>query len=311
VIQSWNLFIPPLLALLDDPSTPIRSRGLSILTSFLPKMGGELLKRSGLGEVLEAAVIPTLMFLPSITPIDESMQLLGPAYDALFVLADVRWGVDGAVENDQEHENQEERMKLYDRIMRKGILTGYLHAHEHLRIAELLISKMGVLVEKMGIHAVKHLKVQSSPIYSPIPVDADPLCSYSPMTHKLRELLICAKDILPLLSNSLSDPFSSSSPQLPTTIQTLKSVIIACWPRISQPIHRRTILKSLVVCWKNIEAHKTDLDDLKKELKDVAQLFVRSVEATQSLGTDCAIDNEILVLVEADPCLQELFARHS
>lgn len=159
VAESWNLFIPPLLTLLDDPNTPVRSRGLSMLSLFLPKMSGKRLKQTGLGDVFEDAVMPTLMFLPSVTPVEESMELLEPAYNALFVLADVRWESEGVVEIQRKSADQQERRKFYDRIMRQGILTGYTHAHEHRRIVELLTKEIGYLVEKMGMHAVKHLKV--------------------------------------------------------------------------------------------------------------------------------------------------------
>lgn len=150
--QSWNLFVPPLVTLLDDPSTPIRSRGLSMLSLFVPKMGAKRLKSTGLAEVFEDAVIPTLMFLPSITPAEESIQLLGPAYDALFTLAYVRWGLSEVGESERVSENRHQQMKFYDRVMRKGVLMGYMHAHEYLQIVELLTREMGVLVEKMGIY---------------------------------------------------------------------------------------------------------------------------------------------------------------
>jgi hypothetical protein len=159
VAQSWNLFTPPLLTLLDDSNTSTRSRGLSILSSFLPKMGGERLQRTGLGDVFEDAVMPTLMFLPNITPVDESIELLRPAYNALFVLADVRWMVEGTLDTQTKVKNQQEQAKFYDRIMRQGILTGYAHAYEHLKIVELLIGEISGLVGKMGVHTVKHLKV--------------------------------------------------------------------------------------------------------------------------------------------------------
>ena len=159
--RSWNLFIPPLVTLLDDSSTPIRSRALSILSAFLPKLGAKRLKMTGLADVFEEAVIPTLTFLPNITPVDESMQLLPPAYDALFVLSDVGWGHTGTVEVGRGSDSHLEQMKFYDQMMRKGILAGYTHAHEHLRIVELLTQEIGVLVERMGLHAVKHLKVRS------------------------------------------------------------------------------------------------------------------------------------------------------
>lgn len=148
-------------------------------------MGGKLLKQTGLGEVFEEAVIPTLMFLPSITPADESMQLLGPAYDTLFVLADARWDFDRTPENGRERESQQQVMKFYDRIMRKGILTGYLHAHEYLIIVELLTKEIGVLVTKMGVHAVKHLKV-SSYFSSTHSLDFSSLCSRIHIINKYK-----------------------------------------------------------------------------------------------------------------------------
>jgi hypothetical protein len=79
------------------------------------------------------------------------------------VLGDVRWGVKETGEKGREQVNQQDRMKFYDRVMRKGILMGYMYANEHPSIVELLIGEMGVLVEKMGVNAVKHLKVTKSP----------------------------------------------------------------------------------------------------------------------------------------------------
>lgn len=157
--RSWNLFVPPLVTLLDDPSTPIRSRSLSILSAFLPKIGGKRLQQTGLAEVFEEAVMPTLMFLPSITPVNESIQLLPPAYNALFILADVRWGTGSNAGIEPESKTSIEKMKFYDQIMRKGILRGYGHAHEHVKIVILLTEEIGTIVEKMGLAAVKHLKV--------------------------------------------------------------------------------------------------------------------------------------------------------
>lgn len=62
-----------------------------------------------------------------------------------------------------------------------------------------------------------------------------------------------------------------------------------------------------MVCWKNLEENKADQFELKNELKNVAQLFVRSVGATEPPGTDYSIHSEVLAVVEADPYLRELF----
>ena len=95
--------------------------------------------------------MPTLFFLPSITPVDESVALLEPAYQALCVLGEVRYTDDGG--------GTKGKMRFLDRVLRKGVLDGYLHASEHVRIVEVLVRVMGVLVKGMGIMAVKHLKV--------------------------------------------------------------------------------------------------------------------------------------------------------
>lgn len=106
----------------------------------------------------------------------------------------------------------------------------------------------------------------------------------------------------------MTDPFSSSPKLQLTAINTLKSIILTCWPRISQPVHYRSILKSLVVCWKNIEDSKADQGNLKEGLKDLAQLLVTSAKSTDSTDADSGINNDILAVVEADPHLGELFS---
>lgn len=152
VAKNWNLFIPPLLTLIDDPTTSIRARGLMILSVFLPKLPSNLLAQTGLGPVFEDAILPTLLFLPSITPEEESLQLLTPAYKALEVLAVARFG-------DDEKEKRE-KMKFFDCILRKGILMGYFHAQEIPAIVEVLMVELSVIISNMGIYSVKHLKVR-------------------------------------------------------------------------------------------------------------------------------------------------------
>jgi len=148
IAQNWHLFPPPLLTLLDDASTPFRATGSHLLSAFLPRLSSKLLKQSGIGEVFEDALMPTLLYLPNLTPVDESLRLLSSAYGALGVLCDVRYEV-----------GEKARIEFLDRVMRMGVFMGYHHASEHPAIVQLLLEQTKVLVEKMGIHAVKHLKV--------------------------------------------------------------------------------------------------------------------------------------------------------
>lgn len=148
--NSWPLFIPVLLTLADDNSTSVRRRGLVILKKFLDKFPNKILNQTGLNKVFEDTVLPTLSYLPSITPEEESVQLLGPAYAVLRRLAAKLSG--------------EKKNKLLDRVVREGILLGYFHAKEYVRIVEVLCREMGEVLVEMGVNAVKHLKVRG--IYS-------------------------------------------------------------------------------------------------------------------------------------------------
>ena len=129
-------------------ATPIRVRGLAILGEFLKKLPSDTLKNTGLHSVFEQAVLPTLLFLPTLTPEKESVQLLEPAYESLLTLA---WKL-----------GKEDKLKLLDKVMRDGIFAGYFHSKEQVRIVEILVQKAGKVVTAMGLVAVKHLKVRLS-----------------------------------------------------------------------------------------------------------------------------------------------------
>jgi hypothetical protein len=150
ICKSWHLCIPPLLMLLDDIYPFIRARGLRVLIDILSKTPANVLQQTGLDEVFEDTVIPTLLFLPNTTPLEESLRVLKPAYLVLFKLGQVRFPTKS---------HQPNRMKFLDMIMRQGILQGFLHSRDNIAIVELLLTQLVTLIESMGIHAVKHLKV--------------------------------------------------------------------------------------------------------------------------------------------------------
>jgi hypothetical protein len=143
------MFTPVLLTLLDDSATRVKSRGLRIATKFLEKIPSSTLRDTGIGSVFEQAIFPTLLYLPSITPEAESLQLLDPAFDALFVLGQkLPTGKDS-----------KEKNKLLDKVLREGIFVAYFHAREHVRIVEVLVRQAGTTAKELGFHSVKHLKV--------------------------------------------------------------------------------------------------------------------------------------------------------
>ena len=152
VEDNWPLIIPPLLTLIDDETTEYKSKGCELLILLLKATHPDFLRRTGLGEVFQDAVMPCLSYLPTLTPEEESLQLLGAAYPTLLALLDVRYPEGGR--------DCKQRTTFLDRVLRQGVLKGYVHAGEHVRIAELLVLQIAVLVNMMGISSVKHLKAR-------------------------------------------------------------------------------------------------------------------------------------------------------
>lgn len=99
--------------------------------------------------------MPCLLSLPLLTEEAESLQMLKAAYPALISLAIVRFPGE---------KHQAARIKALDNILRTGILKGYAHAGEHVKIATLLVNEMTVLVNELGVQSVKHLKVSCEPL---------------------------------------------------------------------------------------------------------------------------------------------------
>jgi Tti2 family len=110
-------------------------------------MDEKMLAKTGLAEVLWTAAIPNLSSLPPITEIDESTQVLKYTYLGLIKLAKLWYP---AVVN---------RLPLFDKLVRDGVLYGMLFASKTLRVAEVELDSLLMLIHEMGIHFVKHLKV--------------------------------------------------------------------------------------------------------------------------------------------------------
>ncbi|KAL1841849.1 hypothetical protein VTJ49DRAFT_6526 [Mycothermus thermophilus] len=203
--QTWPLFTPVLLALSDDPATPVRRRGLLLLTDFLTKLPSRTLHDTGLASVFADAAIPTLAFLPSLTPEDESLELLPPAYGVLRVLAGKQQPPDGV---------------LLDKVLREGVFSGYFHAKEHVRIVEVLCREAGVVVGDLGVRAVKHLK-DLIPMLSSIMTD--PFAPAAPAT-----LLATIKALQAVLANCW--------PRIPGSVwqDEIINALVLCWLHVAE-----------------------------------------------------------------------------
>ncbi|KAK3398466.1 hypothetical protein B0T20DRAFT_498348, partial [Sordaria brevicollis] len=267
VTKSWPLFIPVLLTLADDNSAYVRKRGLVILNKFLDKFPSKILNETGLNKVFEDTVLPTFSYLPSITPEEESVELLGPAYAALRCLA-------GKLP-------AEKKNKLLDRVMREGILLGYFHAKEYVRIADVLCHELGELLVQMGVNSVKHLK-----------------------------------DIIPMLSRILTDPFASlHPPTLLSAIKALQAALATCWPRIPNSPWQDEIINALVLCWLNLDASSSSKDNIptiRQALVVTADALSAVLAAEVEEGKPPINLSEVVApIVAKEPSLSQLFSAAS
>ncbi|KAK4146701.1 uncharacterized protein C8A04DRAFT_34607 [Dichotomopilus funicola] len=273
----WPLFTPFLLTLADEPaSSPLLRAGLLMLSEFLAKLPAATLHATGLAQVFEDAIFPTLSALPSLTPEDESMLVLGPAYGALLQLArkvgqPTNENGDGGVLKKQH--------ALLDKVLRDGVFMGYFHAKEHVRIVAELCSWTARILNELEVHAVKHLK-----------------------------------DLIPMLSAILTDPFGPSAPEtLLAAVKALQAVLTNCWPRILGSPWQDEIINALVLCWLHVLEQEGEED---KELRLTARA-VAAVLKTARKQVDGGEDGKgnvetdlgsyVAPLVAKDPRLTGLF----
>lgn len=158
--KHWHLYTPVLLTLLDEPQTDIKVRALQIFSAFWEQCPNGQIANVGLAEVFEQTIFPAVLYLPTITPEDESIKILNAAYPALFQIAGLGYPEEEIGEPVQQPAFAETQRKLLDKIIRQGILVGYRHANEHIQLTEVFCKKAKSIINGMGILAVKHLKVR-------------------------------------------------------------------------------------------------------------------------------------------------------
>ncbi|KAI1763161.1 hypothetical protein GGR53DRAFT_521153 [Hypoxylon sp. FL1150] len=279
--KHWPLYTPVLLTLLDEPApAALKVRALGLFRVFWKRCPADLMQQTGLAEVFEQAVFPAVLYLPSLTPAEESLKILGAAYPALVEMAGLAAGsIDDYVLPFECHSPDgggrqltEAQRKLLDKIIREGVIVGYHHAKEHIRIVGLLCETLAWIVNGMGILAVKYLK-----------------------------------DIVPMASEILTDPFGTKHPPtLLSAVQLLQAMLRKCWPRI--PHYCNEILKALTLSWLNIKDedsfHSDDLtvSELKSELVKSADMLSAIMKATRS-----DLSERVNPLIEKEPELSKLF----
>lgn len=117
-----------------------------------------------------------------------------------------------------------------------------------------------------------------------------------------------------MLTQIIQDPFlPTARPELVLkSLETLNVTMLQAWPRIAEPVHRRSIMQSLTLCWGHLLAEKENARDQQGD--SVGRLLLALTESaslfrvTLKHGKDNSVsESEISELVMADPGLTQLF----
>lgn len=251
--SQFQLLVPPILTLLDDNDIAEKKAGcnlLELLSNRITNCQSEILQRTGLVKVFEDSLAHNMLLLPSLTPEDQSLDILRslyPAYRALIRASfpknsssvsydSGKFYRKGTGSNSLSHKSlgqRNSRQAMLDRMLRGGILAGYMHASEHVQIADLLVSEMSSVVGMMGASSAKYLS-----------------------------------QLLPLLRSILTNPFGPAYQSLlKSAIAALRQLILQCWPRIAE-VWWGECTRAIVGLWLSL----SDEDDsTTKQLKDDAK----------------------------------------
>ncbi|KAH2346194.1 hypothetical protein KXW30_008624 [Aspergillus fumigatus] len=307
----FPLLVPPILALIDDDSVTYKTRGCLLLTQLLTPIReskSDILQRTNLASVFEDAVRPCLLSLPSITPEDDAIKLLGVAYPALLSLLQTNYHT--ATSRSAANANRDKYISSVARTLRENLISSFHHisstnrtsissfaSFPYPRLSTLLVNQMYPLFLELGIHTTKYLQ-----------------------------------EIVPLLYSTLSNPFGTAYPPLLlSAVAVTRATILNAHPRLWR--WRGEILGALCSCWLRVAEEEgeiaeraakgrsaaedqetnTTLTKLKRQLRGAVYLLRFALQNPAQADGDAgqleakaAIGKELQDLVDADESLADL-----
>jgi Tti2 family len=264
--------------------------------------------------VFDDALTPCLLSLPSITPEDEALQLLGSAYPALLLTLQARYHVGhdpkpGQLSSQKSDDKEAYTTRLIT-LLRDSVISSFHHVSSYspastteesslasfpyLRLSTFLLEQLRILIKEIGIHTTKYLQ-----------------------------------EIIPVLYATLTNPFGTACvPLLLAGVATAQAVILNAYPRIWR--YRGDFLAAICQCWINVSQdelgadkneQKVQLRGIKSKLQGTVYLLKLGVQGALSMKVeggenpnglgvvdekDIDIENDVQALVEADEQLKEL-----
>ncbi|KAF7596724.1 hypothetical protein BBP40_000152 [Aspergillus hancockii] len=292
----FPLLVPPLLALIDDDSTIFKTKGCKLLIHLLTPIkesNFDILHRTNLSSVFEDALRPCLLSLPTITPELDAINLLGQAYPALLLLQQTTHQNAPLSTSTQSKQTYFTRLT---RTLRENLIPSFHHisstnttsstasfaSFPYPRLSTLLLDQMILVLQELSIHTTKYLQ-----------------------------------EIIPLLHNTLSNPFGPAYPPLLlSAVAVTRTVILNAHPRVWR--WRGEILGAICSCWLHAFEEEKEVSGraeksseamikLKKGLRGAVYLLKFALENSVQSGQDAGqleaketLERELKELVSAD-----------
>lgn len=289
----FPLLVPAILALIDDSSITFKTQGCELLSQLLEAIqhsGSDILIRTNLISVFEDAIVPCLLSLPTITPEESSLKLLGAAYPALLSLFKATYQTPSSKRTPlQKEKDSEAYTASLTKILRSNLISSFHHissstpasisttaSFPHPRLSAFLLDWIGIFLNELGIHTTKYLQ-----------------------------------DLVPVLYTTLSNPFGATHPPLLlAAVTTTKILIKNTRPRVWR--WRGEILGALSACWLYVLEEKrdkkqdekdqrvssgTELETLTRELQRAVLVLKLALETPQPDGGD-SVDPDRLAVKE-------------
>ncbi|KAJ6099256.1 hypothetical protein N7467_000791 [Penicillium canescens] len=297
--EHFPLYVPAILAMIDDSNICFKTIGCDLLKNLLVRVKdsrSDILQRTNLTSVFQDAITPCLLSLPTITPEERSIYCLGEAYPALLVLFETAYK---SPSSKNKAKDQETYINSLAKILRSNIISSLHHissstpaaastqtSFPYPRLSAQLLTMAGSFVEELGINTVKYLQ-----------------------------------DLIPVFYTTLSNPFGMEHSHFGLTLSAamvLQSVIKNGHPRIWR--WRGELLSGLCSAWIHAAEDPStsgEKEMLENELKIAVKLLLHVLQNPVTIPGDESQKEQVQAkenmvgdvkkLVEADPVLTGLF----
>jgi tRNA nucleotidyltransferase (CCA-adding enzyme) len=267
---NWKLLYPPILKMLDDNETKWKVIGCELLVQLLKTIRPSFFSRTGLGPVFETTLRPFLAYLPTLTPEEESAQLLDATFSAMMQLAEVMYHPDALAPN-----LEKKRIKFLNSIVNEGVLAPLGHAlpSTYPVLATKIISYTPLLFKTLGINSVRHLS-----------------------------------SLVSELSMILQNPFILAKPELVlATIEALKVLIENTWPRIGEhlPVLMGGVCKAWWRCCEEEAKGGQDVESIKDGLREIVAMLDAVLGTDDNKKEEW--EKQKRDICEASKCMEGLF----